>query len=100
MGHVIWYRLSSLLDRASDTGALPHILGLACLRRSAGGERSYILPGALLNARQKSLGEVDMLGYLAEQVVVGEVKTAVEWFTEDQVKKDLALAALSVPSRT
>ena len=93
MGPVIWYRLSSLLDRASDNGALPHILGLACLRQYAGGEPSYIMPGALLNAGQKMLGEVDLLGYLAEQVVVGEVKTAAEWFTEDQVKKDLALVA-------
>jgi hypothetical protein len=30
MGPVIRYRLSSLLDRASDNGAPPHILGLAC----------------------------------------------------------------------
>jgi hypothetical protein len=37
-------------------------------------------------------GEPDLIGYLAEQVVIGEVRTSADWFTEDQVRKDLALA--------
>jgi hypothetical protein len=93
MGPVIRYRLSSLLDGASDNGAPPHLLGLACLRQYAGDRPLYVLPGALLRAGSESLGEVDLIGYLAEQVIIGEVKTSADWFTENQVKKDLALAA-------
>jgi hypothetical protein len=36
---------------------------------------------------------VDLLGYLAEHLIVGEVKTSPADFTEEQVKKDLSLAA-------
>lgn len=93
MGPVIRYRLSSLLDRASDNGAPPHILGLACLRQHAADQPLFILPGALLHQGTKTLGEVDLLGYLAEQLIVGEVKTSPAEFTEEQVRKDLALAA-------
>jgi hypothetical protein len=93
MGPVIRYRLSSLLDRASDNGAPPHLLGLACLRQHADDRPLYILPGALLHAGTQSLGEADLIGYLAEQIIIGEVKTSANWFTEAQVKKDLALAA-------
>jgi len=35
---------------------------------------------------------VDLLGYLAEHLIVGEVKTSPADFTERQVKKDLSLA--------
>lgn len=93
IGPVIRYRLSSLLDRASDNGAPPHILGLACLRQHAAGQPLFILPGALLHKETKTLGEVDLLGYLAEQLIVGEVKTSPADFTEEQVRKDLTLAA-------
>jgi hypothetical protein len=92
-GPVVRYRLSSLLDLASDQGAPPHILGLACLRREAAGRPFYAVPGALLEKDGKHLGEVDLLGYLGGQVIVGEVKTSPSEFTEEQVKKDLGLAA-------
>jgi hypothetical protein len=93
MGPAVRYRLSSLLDRASDNGAPPHILGLACLRQHAAGQPLFVLPGALLHDGTKTLGEVDLLGYLAEHLIVGEVKTSAEAFTEEQVRKDLTLAA-------
>jgi hypothetical protein len=51
------------------------------------------VPGALLAKGGNRLGEVDLLGYLGEQVVVGEVKTSPSEFTEEQVRKDLFLAA-------
>jgi len=92
-GPVVRYRLNSLLDRASDNGAPPHILGMACLRQHAAGRPLYILPGALLSDGNTDLGEVDLLGYLAEHLIAGEVKTSPEDFTEDQIKKDLSLAA-------
>lgn len=92
-GPVVRYRLSSLLDLASDQGAPPHILGLACLRREAAGRPFYVVPGALLEKGGKHLGEVDLLGYLGGQVIVGEVKTSPSEFTEEQIKKDLGLAA-------
>jgi len=92
-GPVIRYRLSSLLDLASDQGAPPHILGLACLRREVGGRPLYVIPGALLEKGGSDLGEVDLLGYLAEHLIVGEVKTSPADFTEEQIKKDISLAA-------
>lgn len=92
-GPVVRYRLSSLLDLASDQGAPPHILGLACLRREASGKPFHVVPGALLEKDGRRLGEVDLLGYLGEQVIVGEVKTSPAEFTEEQIKKDLSLAA-------
>jgi hypothetical protein len=36
---------------------------------------------------------VDLLGYLAEQLIVGEVETSPADFTEEQAGKDLTLAA-------
>jgi hypothetical protein len=93
-GPVIRYQLSSLLDLASDQGAPPHILGLACLRQEAAGRPLYVVPGAVLRKGGKDLGEVDLLGYLAEHLIVGEVKTSPADFTEQQIKKDLSLAAL------
>lgn len=91
-GPVIRYRLSSLLDLASDQGAPPHILGLACLRRAAAGRPFHVVPGALLEKGGKRLGEVDLLGYMGEQVIVGEVKTSASDFTQEQITKDLFLA--------
>jgi hypothetical protein len=52
-----------------------------------------VVPGALLEKEGNGLGEVDLLGYLGDQVVVGEVKTSPSEFTEEQIKKDLSLAA-------
>jgi hypothetical protein len=92
---VVRYRLNSLLDRASDNGAPPHILAMACLAEYAAGRPLYVLPGALLRDADTDaeLGEVDLLGYLGEQVIVGEVKTSPADFTKEQVTKDLVRAA-------
>ena len=92
-GPVVRYRLNSLLDRASDNGAPPHILGMACLREHAAGRPLYVLPGALLSDADAELGEVDLLGYLGEHLIVGEVKTSPADFTEEQITKDLTIAA-------
>ena len=92
-GPVVRYRLNSLLDRASDNGAPPHILGMACLRQHAADRPLYILPGALIRERGRDVGEVDLLGYLAEHLIAGEVKTSPADFTEPQIRKDLSLAA-------
>jgi len=92
-GPAVRYRLNSLLDRASDNGAPPHILGMGCLGEHAAGRPLYVLPGALLREGDVELGEVDLLGYLGEHVIVGEVKTSPGEFTEEQITKDLSLAA-------
>jgi hypothetical protein len=36
---------------------------------------------------------VDLLGYLAEHLIVGEVKTSAKSFTGEQIRKDLSLPA-------
>jgi hypothetical protein len=53
----------------------------------------YVIPGAVLKKGASDLGEVDLLGYMAEHLILGEVKTSPADFNEDQVKKDLSLAA-------
>jgi hypothetical protein len=93
MGPEIRYRLSSLLDRASDQGAPPHILGLASLRQYAAGRQLFILPGVDLHDGSRKLGELDLLGYLDEHLIAGEVKTSPAEFTEEQIRKDLSKAA-------
>ena len=45
------------------------------------------------DGKARQLGEVDLLGYVAEHLIVGEVKTSPADFTEEQIKKDLSLAA-------
>ncbi len=93
-GPVIQYRLNSLLDRANDQGAPAHILGLACLRNYAGSRPWYIVPGAdLYDDAGTQVGELDLLGYVAELLIAGEVKTSPADFTEKQITKDLSLAA-------
>jgi hypothetical protein len=81
-GPVLRYR-RSLLDLASDQGAPPHILGLACLRREAAARPLYVIPGAVLKKGASDLGEVDLLGYMAEHLILGEVKTSPADFNED-----------------
>ena len=39
------------------------------------------------------VGELDLLGYVAEHLIAGEVKTSPADFTEKQITKDLSLAA-------
>lgn len=93
-GPVIQYRLNSLLDRANDQGAPAHILGLACLRNHVGSRPLYIVPGAdLYDDVGTQVGELDLLGYVAEHLIAGEVKTSPADFTEKQITKDLSLAA-------
>jgi hypothetical protein len=93
-GPVIRYRLNSLLDRANDQGAPAHILGLACLRDYAGSRPWHVVPGAdLYDDAGTQVGELDLLGYMGEHLVAGEVKTSPADFTEEQVTKDLSLAA-------
>ena len=64
-----------------------------CLRREAAGLPLYVIPGAVLKKGASDLGEVGLLGYMAEHLILGEVKTSPADFNEDQVKKDLSLAA-------
>ena len=54
----------------------------------------YIVPGAdLYDDAGTQVGELDLLGYVAEHLIAGEVKTSPADFTEKQITKDLSLAA-------
>lgn len=76
-GPVTRYRLNSLLDRADDQGTPAHILGLACLRDCAGSRPWCIVPGAdLYDDAGAQVGELDLLGYVGEHLIAGEVKTS------------------------
>jgi hypothetical protein len=84
----IFYRLDSLVDRASDQGAIPHLITIAELTRRE--PHSWFLPGvdAWFTDRTNKL-EADIFGIYGGQVAVGEVKTSGSEFTEDQITGDI-----------
>ncbi len=86
----VHYRLNALLDRASNQGVIPHLAVLDQLAPDP--QTSHFLLGADLFDGETHLGEVDLLGYDAEALLCGEVKTSAERFTPRQIKKTVYLA--------
>lgn len=86
----VHYRLNALLDRASDQGVIPHLAVLDQLAPDP--QRSHFLLGAHLSAGNRVLGEVDLLGFDAETLLCGEVKTSAGRLTSREVKKTVGLA--------
>lgn len=88
-GPAVFYRLDGLVDRASDQGALPHVLASAMLKQHD--PRAFILPGVDFELKDGSKREADLVGIYERSVIVGEVKTSGTQFTESQIEKDVAL---------
>jgi len=84
----LYYRLDSLVDRASDQGVLPHLLAVAALIRLD--DRTRLLPGVDVTFSDGSSGEVDLAGVHAGKVIAGEVETKSREFTEAQIARDIA----------
>ena len=52
----------------------------------------HLVPGADVYVEDQHIGEIDILGFLGQEVVAGEVKTSAEDFTPEQIDKDLKIA--------
>lgn len=89
-GPVVYYRLNSLIDRASDQGVLPHLLVAAVLNEQS--SDTYVLPGIDVTFADAGPSEVDLFGVHDGLVVAGEVKTSAAEFTDAQVRRDVELS--------
>lgn len=89
-GITVYYRLNTLIDRASDQGVLPHLLAAAALHRDS--PDTYVIPGVHVVFQGGTKSEVDLFGVHAEKVIAGEVKTSASEFTVEQVNRDIDLS--------
>ncbi|MGO8957280.1 MAG: hypothetical protein ACLQFR_07920 [Streptosporangiaceae bacterium] len=87
---VVYYRLNSYLDRASDQGVLPHLLVDAVLSRRE--PKSYFIPGIQIRFADDTEAEMDIFGISNAQVIAGEVKTKAVDFTAEQLERDARLS--------
>jgi len=84
------YRLDSFVDRASDSGLLPHLLVIAALRHAE--PQAAFLPGTDVTFSDGSMEEVDIFGVWGGKVLAGEIKTSAGAFTAEQLTRDVALS--------
>jgi len=84
----IYYRLNTLVDRASDNGVMVHLLAVAGLRRRD--QQGHVVPGMKFPSLADR--EADVVGLLGTEIWVGEAKTGAASFTEAQVERDVDLA--------
>ncbi len=94
-GVSVHYRLNALLDRAANGGVLPTLAAAGHLEQATaerGVEVMHLVPGADVYVEDQHIGEIDILGFLGQEVVAGEVKTSAEDFTPEQIDKDLKIA--------
>lgn len=89
----VHYRLNALLDRAANNGVLPTLAAVGRLYTMAQdrdlGHVTHLIPGADLQVDGVHMGEVDLLGFIGRELIVGEVKTSPQDFTEGQIEKDI-----------
>jgi hypothetical protein len=90
-GIELTYRLNSIIDRASDQGALPHVMLVA--RLLAEDSDAELIPGAKLKLANGDDGEADVLGIHRRRIVIAEVKSSPQQFTHAEVPKDIRRAA-------
>ena len=86
----VYYRLSTLIDLASDQGVLPHLVAVAALRREAAA--TDVIPGVNVQFADSTQEEVDLFGVHDGKVVAGEVKTSAADFTPRQLNRDISLS--------
>jgi hypothetical protein len=87
----VFYRLDSLVDRASDQGVIPHLLTIAELNRHS--PQSWFLPGVDVWFAEDDHKEADIVGVHDGRVVVGEVKVSASEFTDTEITKDVEVCA-------
>lgn len=82
----VYYRLNGLFDSTSDQGVLPHLLAIEALKKRR--PDTHALAGVAFKTGSGD-GEVDLYGISAGKVIAGEVKTAADQFTDDEVRKSI-----------
>lgn len=85
------YRLSPILDRASDQGVVPHLLAIAALRAQF--EGTCVLPGVDVAFVGGHNAEIDLFGISDGKVIAGEVKSSMIEFTQSQIERDVQLSS-------
>jgi hypothetical protein len=86
----LYYRLSSLVDRASDNGVVIHLLLAAALRRRDPRVQMTLGVNLFKSGTQK---EFDCIALLGPDIWVGEAKTTAARFTDSQIVDDIDWAA-------
>jgi len=86
----MFYRLDGLIDTLADQGVLPHLVAMAALQRDH--ERVWLRPGTLLKLGPKE-HEVDILGFIDEDLLYGEVKSEGFRLTNKEIDDDLPICA-------
>jgi hypothetical protein len=89
---VIYYRLNSLLGRASDQGVIAHLFGIAGLLRRD--PAAFVLPAADLFEKGKHVGEADILALSGSDLLFGEAKSSASDFGARQLARDTKFAKL------
>ena len=86
----LFYQLNTLLDQASANGVLGHLFGAATVL--AEHPEAYLILGANLTSEDLQQ-ETDILGVYGRTLLAGEAKTSAEWFTAEQIAKDVRISS-------
>jgi hypothetical protein len=89
-GLEVMYRLDTLVDRASDQGALPHLAALMALRQRS--HETYLSMGLQIEWPDGSSQEADLFGFMGSHIISGEVKTSASEFDASQIERDVQLS--------
>lgn len=92
MGVELRYRLKAMVDRASDQGAIPHLVAEAVLRKEH--DHTFLLLGVDVRRPDGSEAEVDFYGVHAGKIIAGEAKMSTKEFSEDQIRRDVELSKI------
>lgn len=88
----LFYRLDTLVDRASDQGVIPHLLTISELENRA--SPTFFLPGVdLWFPDEPNKNEIDIFGIYDGDVLAGEVKTSGTEFSEKEIRKTVDVAS-------
>ncbi|KZB79649.1 hypothetical protein AVL48_14645 [Amycolatopsis regifaucium] len=86
----LYYRLNTLIDRASDQGVVPHLLVIAELTKR---DANTNLLGGVLATFGDVTREIDVVGIHDQQFIAGEVKSKAKDFTSTQLDRDFDTSA-------
>lgn len=90
-GVEVYYRLDAFADRCSDQGVIAHAaIGRALLALH---EYSAATFGVDVVWPDGGSAEIDILGFIGATRIAGEIKTSPSEFTDEQMRRDVALTA-------
>jgi hypothetical protein len=86
----VMYRLDTLVDRASDQGALPHLAALMTLQQRS--HETHLSMGLQIDWPDGTSQEADLFGFMGSRIISGEVKTSASEFDAEQIIRDVELS--------